>query len=96
MYGDVPLVHPDGLDLEVDAEGGAEVGQEDALRDAVDEAGLAHGGVAGEDHLEIKMRKCKSDFEERSERKGREKEKKERERERKTERRKKATQKRET
>ncbi len=45
------MVHAYRLDLEVNAEGGAEVGHEDALGEAVNEGGLADGGVAGEHHL---------------------------------------------
>ena len=36
------------LDLKVYAEGRAEIGHKDSLGDAVDEARLAHSGVAGE------------------------------------------------
>ena len=40
---------PESLDLEIDSQCGADVGEEDAFGDPVDEAGLADGCVAGKD-----------------------------------------------
>ena len=48
LYRDVAIVHADGLHLEVDAEGGAQVGHEHSLRDPVDEGGLANRCIACE------------------------------------------------
>ena len=47
----------DGLHLEVDSQGRAEIGKEHALGQTVDEARLAHSCVAGEDHLKKKTRR---------------------------------------
>ena len=51
LDGDVPVVHPDRLHLEVHPQGRAQVGHEHPLGDPVDEGGLPHGGVPGEHHL---------------------------------------------
>ena len=51
LYRDVAIVHPDGLHLEVHAEGGAQVGHEDPLRDPVDEGGLANRCIACKHHF---------------------------------------------
>ena len=58
LYSDVPLVHANGLHLEVDPERRRQVRDEVAFRQAVDEARLADGRVSGEDHLVSAVRRA--------------------------------------
>ena len=51
LDGNIPVVHPDRLHLEVHPQGRAQVGHEHPLGDPVDERGLPNGGVPGEHHL---------------------------------------------
>ena len=57
LDGDVSVVHPDCLNLEVHPQGRAQVGHEHPLGDPVNERGLPHGGVTGEHHLVCPVRR---------------------------------------
>lgn len=51
LDGNVPIIHSDGLHLEVNSQGGAQVGHEDSLGDSVDKGSLANSSVSSKDNL---------------------------------------------
>ena len=58
LDGNVAIIHPDCLHLEVNTKGGAQVGHEDSLGDSVDEGCLANSGITSKNHLVGSVRRA--------------------------------------